>query len=92
MVCVLSAVAQEVDDQIVEAALLQKVEAINAEVDSHARVGAVIISTEAWTNENAMLTPTMKIRREKVDEKFGDVAQQLAQDAAKQGKILLHRA
>ena len=92
MVCVLGAVAQEVDDQIVEAALLEKVEAINAEVDSHARIGAVIISTEAWTNENSILTPTMKIRREKVDETFGNRAQQLAQDAAKQGKILLERA
>jgi long-chain acyl-CoA synthetase len=92
MVCVLGAVAQEVDDQIVEAALLEKVEAINANVDSHARIGAVIISTEAWTNENSILTPTMKIRREKVDETFGGRAQQLAQDAAKQGKILLERA
>ena len=91
MVCVLGAVAQEVDDQIVEAALLEKVEAINASVDSHARIGAVIISTEVWTNENSILTPTMKIRREKVDEKFGARAQQLAQDAAKQGKILLER-
>jgi len=52
----------------------------------------VIISTEAWTNENALLTPTMKIRREKIDELFGGIAQQLAEDAAKQGKILLQRA
>jgi long-chain acyl-CoA synthetase len=72
MVCVLSAIAQETDNQIVDAALLERVEAINAEVDGHARIGALIISTQAWTNENALLTPTMKIRREKVEELFAD--------------------
>ncbi len=92
MVCVLSAIAQETDDQLVETALIEKVELINAEIESHARIGAVIISTEAWTNENALLTPTMKIRREKIDELFGSRAQQLAQDAVKQGKVLLERA
>jgi long-chain acyl-CoA synthetase len=92
MVCVLSAAALEIDDQVVETALIEKVELINADIESHARIGAVIISTEAWTNENALLTPTMKIRREKIDKLFGGIAQQLAEDAAKQGKILLQRA
>jgi long-chain acyl-CoA synthetase len=91
MVCVLSAAALEIDDQVVETALIEKVECINADIESHARIGAVIISTEAWTNESALLTPTMKIRREKIDELFGGIAQQLAEDAAKQGKILLQR-
>lgn len=89
MVCVLSAIAQEQEQEVIEAALLEKVKIINAEVEKHARIGAVIISTTAWTIENAILTPTMKIRREKIDELFGEKAQQLARQSAEQGSILI---
>lgn len=90
MVCVLSAIAQELDKQEIEATLLERVEVINTEVEKHARVGVVIISTNPWTIENAILTPTMKIRREKIDELFGENAQQLAREAAEQGQVIMH--
>ena len=47
----------------------------------------MIIATDPWTIENEMLTPTLKIRRDEVETRFGEHAQQLAHDAAVGGKI-----
>lgn len=91
MVCVLSGIAQQTDREVVEKDLLDFAKSVNEGVDKHARIGAVIISTEPWSIENAMLTPTMKIRREKVEEKFGERARELARDAAEQGELLAER-
>ena len=48
-----------------------------------------MISTDPWSIENGVLTPTMKIRREKIEERFGERAQELARESAEKGKILL---
>jgi long-chain acyl-CoA synthetase len=89
MTCVLSSAAQERSREEVEANLLERVQAVNDDVDKHARIGAVMVSTEPWTIENGILTPTLKIRREKIEERFGERAQELARQAAEQGNILL---
>jgi long-chain acyl-CoA synthetase len=47
------------------------------------------MTTEPWTIENEVLTPTMKIRREKVEVRFGERAQELARKSAEKGQILL---
>ena len=89
MTCVLSELAQEQPKEVIEAALRERVDAVNAEVEKHARIGAVIISTDAWAIDNGVLTPTLKIRREKIEELFGEQAQELARQSAQQGQVLL---
>ena len=89
MICVLSDLAQQQPREDIEAALRERVEAVNAEVDKHARIGALIISTEPWSIGNSILTPTMKIRRERVEALFGEQAADLARKSAEQGEILL---
>jgi long-chain acyl-CoA synthetase len=89
MICVLSDLAQQQPREDIEAALRERVEAVNAEVDKHARIGALIISTEPWSIANSILTPTMKIRRERVEALFGEQAADLARKSAEQGEILL---
>jgi long-chain acyl-CoA synthetase len=88
MVCVLSGLAQQAEREQVESALRDVASKVNDAVDKHARLGAVIISTDPWTIENSMLTPTMKIRREQIEAKFGDRARDLARTAAEQGELL----
>ncbi len=90
MTAVLSAIALEQPRELVEAALLERVKAVNTEVDKHARIGAVIISSEPWSITNNILTPTMKIRRDMVEELFGEEARELAQKSAETKQILLH--
>jgi long-chain acyl-CoA synthetase len=89
MVCVPSALAQQEEPEQLAAALQEHARAVNESVDKHARIGAVIISTEAWSIDNGMLTPTLKIRREQIEQRFGERAQQLAQTAAVQGELLI---
>jgi long-chain acyl-CoA synthetase len=89
MVCVLSALAGEQDKETIESALRAQVDKLNSSVDKHARLGAVIVTRNPWTIENEILTPTLKIRREKVEGLFGERAQQLAHDAAEQGKVFV---
>ncbi len=89
MVCVLSGIAQQEDRATLEKALLDKAAAVNEAIDKHERIGAVILSTEPWTIENEMLTPTLKIRRDEIDSRFGEQARELAREAAVAGKVLL---
>ena len=90
MVTVLSEAAKDLDRQVVEASVLDTIASINTEVEKHARIGAVIISSEHWTIENEILTPTLKIRRERVEAVFAEKAEQLARESAEQGKVLVH--
>lgn len=89
IVCVLSDIARQQDRTVIEDALLKQAEKVNEEVEKHARIGAVILTKQPWTIENEVLTPTMKIRREKVEAWFGERAQELARESAEKGEILL---
>jgi long-chain acyl-CoA synthetase len=89
MTCVLSELAQQQDRESVEEVLRDRVKAVNAESEKHARIGAVIVSVEPWTIDNRVLTPTMKIRRDQIEEMFGERAEELARQSAERGKILI---
>jgi long-chain acyl-CoA synthetase len=92
MVAVLTEEAQTRDPEEVAKSLLETTETINREVEKHARIGAVIVSREPWSIENEVLTPTLKIRREKVEERFAALAEQLARQSAETRELLLHWA
>ncbi|MDJ0654585.1 MAG: AMP-binding protein [Xanthomonadales bacterium] len=88
MVCVLSAGGQTANQAEVETDLRELVAEINEKVEKHARIGVVMVSHDPWTIENGVLTPTLKIKRETVHDKFGGQAEALAHEAAEQHKIL----
>ncbi|MBB3167040.1 AMP-binding protein [Simiduia aestuariiviva] len=54
----------------VERSLQVTLAEINGELESHERLGGLIVLTEAWTIENGLLTPTLKIRRGPIEEQF----------------------
>ena len=63
MVSVVNEPARDPREEV-EAATLATIEDIMRQIEKqHARIGAVIFSQTPWTIE-AILTPTMKIRRE----------------------------
>jgi long-subunit acyl-CoA synthetase (AMP-forming) len=43
---------------------------VNKELEAHQRLDHLIVSNEAWTIENRLLTPTLKIRRHKLEEHY----------------------
>jgi long-chain acyl-CoA synthetase len=89
MVCVMSDIAQSLARADIEAAMLERVKSVNEAVDKHARIGAVIISDEAWSIENGILTPTLKIRRDHIESRFGERAEELARNSAQQREIFV---
>jgi long-chain acyl-CoA synthetase len=89
MVCVLSGLAQQRERDTVTEELREMANAVNATLDKHARIGALVISVDPWGIENGMLTPTLKIRREQIEQAFGERAQALARDAAERGELLV---
>ncbi|MEQ8263702.1 AMP-binding protein [Pseudohaliea sp.] len=90
MVAVLTEDARQRPREALEQSFRETVAAINESVEKHARIGAVIVSEEAWSIENEVLTPTLKIRREKIDERFGELAERLARESAETGQLLVH--
>lgn len=90
MVTVLTEEAQSRPEDEIRDSILETTRELNESLEKHARIGAVIISREPWSIENEVLTPTLKIRREKVEERFAERAEELARTAAEQGELLLH--
>ena len=66
-----SAVRARIENEMAQ--LLKKV---NATIPSYEQLQMVVITKEAWSIENGFLTPTMKIKRSRieaaVEEKIGD--------------------
>jgi long-chain acyl-CoA synthetase len=90
MIAVLTEAARSETREAVEQSIRDSVAAINDSIDKHARIGAVIVSEEPWSIENEVLTPTLKIRRDKIDERFGELGERLARESAEQGQLLVH--
>jgi long-chain acyl-CoA synthetase len=54
-----------------EASLTQHLNAINEKLDPHEQMDCLIVVKEAWTVDNGFITPTFKIKRNKIDEAYG---------------------
>ena len=47
---------------------------VNATLDHHEQLQAIVIAREPWTVENGLLTPTMKLKRNAIEEKYAKEA------------------
>jgi long-chain acyl-CoA synthetase len=72
---VLSEGAQKKDKSAVEASLQKTFEAINAKLESHQVMDRVVIMSNEWSIENDLLTPTLKVKRHVLEERFVDIIQ-----------------
>lgn len=46
---------------------------VNAGLESHENLGRMIIVDDEWTTENDLLTPTLKVKRDKLEAKYGEL-------------------
>ncbi len=53
-----------------EAALSEHLKSVNALLDPHEQMDCLVITAEAWSVENDILTPTMKVKRNKIEDLF----------------------
>jgi long-chain acyl-CoA synthetase len=53
-----------------EASLAEHLKRVNAQLDPHEQLDCLVITAEAWSVENDILTPTMKVKRNKIEDVF----------------------
>jgi long-chain acyl-CoA synthetase len=50
--------------------LRQLLERINAKLEHHERISHILLSEEPWTIENNLMTPTLKIKRGALEDRY----------------------
>jgi long-chain acyl-CoA synthetase len=66
----LSAEGRAADADTLEDRLRRQVLAVNAELDSHARIACVLIVKDEWSSANGMATHTLKIKRSTIEKQY----------------------
>jgi long-chain acyl-CoA synthetase len=53
-----------------EASLSQHLQSINAALDPHEQLACVVVETTAWTVDNDLITPTFKVKRNRIEDAY----------------------
>jgi long-chain acyl-CoA synthetase len=71
-----------------EAELAAHLKEINATLDPHEQLDCVVVMTEAWTVDNDLITPTFKVKRNRIEDLF---AKHYDQWVGKRTKVIWHQ-
>ena len=72
-VVVLSETAKYVPKEDIKSSLQATLDKVNARLESHERMSNIIIVNDEWTIENELLTPTLKLKRNKLEDKYSQL-------------------
>ena len=64
--------------QAMEGPLNEHLKAINASLDPHEQLDCLVIVTTPWTVENGFITPTFKVKRNRIEEIYGPMFERWA--------------
>lgn len=79
---VLSEVGTEKPREVLKTQLNDILEKVNDQLPAYKRISTLVIVKDAWTIENGLTTPTLKIKRNKVDKKYEENYKTWHQDEA----------
>jgi long-chain acyl-CoA synthetase len=85
MTMTLTPEAQKKPRSEVEAGLIASMESVNADLEPHEKIAKCLILKDAWTIDNGMMTPTMKVKRNEVEKRFLPLIEQHARNRDKVG-------
>ena len=75
-VVVLSETAKYVAKEDIKSSLQATLDKVNARIESHERMSNIIIVDDEWTIENNLLTPTLKLKRNKLEDEYAQLINQ----------------
>ncbi|MDD3764847.1 MAG: AMP-binding protein [Nevskiales bacterium] len=64
----------------VEAELVSEMHAVNNNLEAHEKIAKIVVAREAWTIDNGIMTPTMKVKRNEVEKRYGPLLEQHGSD------------
>ena len=67
----LSEVGIKTDKETVAKSIQESLQTLNGQRANYERISTIIIQNEIWSETNGLLTPTLKVKRGKIDEKYG---------------------
>ena len=79
---VLSETGKEKEQAALVKSLEQTIKMLNSNLESVAKIEKIVVMKEHWTIDNGLLTPTMKIKRNRVEKIHQDVYNQWFNDEA----------
>ncbi len=53
-----------------ESSLAAHLRAVNATLDPHERLDCLVVMSEAWTVDNDLITPTLKVKRNRIEDRY----------------------
>ncbi|HEX7385450.1 MAG TPA: AMP-binding protein [Burkholderiaceae bacterium] len=57
--------------QAMQVSLAAHLDAINARLDPHEQLDCLVVVSEPWTVDNGFITPTFKVKRNRIEEAYG---------------------
>ncbi len=72
---VLSEEAAQQDKAEIQSSLESTLEMVNSSLESHQKLDRIVIMDDQWTIENDLLTPTLKVKRHVLEERFEGIIQ-----------------
>jgi long-chain acyl-CoA synthetase len=69
-------VSAETGRRTLEASLAEHLKQVNATLDPHEQLECLVVTQEPWTVDNDLITPTFKVKRNKVDDRFAGLYEQ----------------
>jgi long-subunit acyl-CoA synthetase (AMP-forming) len=80
-VVVLAEAAQYIPKEDIKSSLQATLDKVNARLESHERMSNIIIVDDEWTIENDLLTPTLKLKRNILENKYSQLIGQKFSEA-----------
>ena len=64
---------------VVEKELVATMDAVNESLEDHEKVAKILVTRDTWTIDNGLMTPTMKVRRNEIEKRYGNWIQAMDQ-------------